>query len=49
MRKLPRLLMHEFCLWMVTAIYPLAKLLGYGDSMVIVARKARKVGMKTYE
>lgn len=48
-KKLPRLLMHEFCLWMVTAIYPLAKLLGYGDSMVIVARKARKVGMKTYE
>ena len=46
MKKSPRLFIRIFCLGMVTTIYPIARLLGWGDSMVVVARKGRKVGVK---
>ncbi len=45
-KKLPRLLIRGYSLASVNTIYPIARLLGWGDSMVVVARKARKVGVK---
>ncbi len=45
-KKIPRLLIRGYSLALVNTIYPIARLLGLGDSMVVVARKARKVGVK---
>ncbi len=39
LKKLPRLLIHGFCWGLVTAIYPLARILRKGDSMVVIAKK----------
>ena len=45
-KKLPRLLIRGYSLALINTIYPIARLLGLGDSMVVIARKARKVGVK---